>query len=43
MLLKCFFPGAVEPRDKQCMCVYLQVALDGEGEDFLPKAWGKFH
>lgn len=25
-----------------CVCV-LQVALEGEGEDFLPKAWGKFH
>ena len=24
------------------VCV-LQVALEGEGEDFLPKAWGKFH
>lgn len=24
-----------------CVCI-LQVALEGEGEDFLPKAWGKF-
>lgn len=37
------FASDVEPRDScACVCV-LQVALDGEGEDFLPKAWGKFH
>lgn len=35
-------PVQLQKYDEGPLCI-LQVALEGGGEDFLPKAWGKFH
>lgn len=44
MLFKCFFSQwRRAKRDAQQRVCVLQVAPEGGGEDFLPKAWGKFH